>query len=132
MKKYGGVGVSKILTSWRTLPLSRSRQIAHWAVPSSRAVVTQTCWPRTTGDDQPLSWMGVFQTTLVLSSQVVGRPVELERPVPLGPRNWAQLPSASRVTGKRRTREARRVRMNAVSTREFVQVADRPLCLGQE
>src|SRR5262245_37746008 len=66
--------------------------------------------------------MAVFQTTLVFSSQVVGRPVELERPGPCGPRNWVQESSAT--AGRERVRKASNsVRMGWVSREAFRRLA---------
>src|SRR5215467_9276465 len=47
-----------------------------------------------TGDDQPRSWIGVFQTTLFVSLQLSGRSRASECPVPSGPRNCGQLSPA--------------------------------------
>src|SRR5438445_424349 len=54
-----------------------------------------------TGDDQPLSWMAVFQTTFSFSLHLTGRPVASECPAPLGPRNWFQLSAATAATAVR-------------------------------
>src|SRR5262249_849491 len=43
-----------------------------------------------TGDDQPRSWIGVFQTTLFVSLQLSGRSRASEWPVPSSPRNCGQ------------------------------------------
>src|SRR4051794_41853506 len=85
--------------SFRILPESRSTQMALRVLPSAGAVVIQTCLPSTTGDDQPLPGMGVFQVTFsfFFSSQVIGRPVAFETPEPLGPRNI--VPSSSARAG---------------------------------
>src|SRR4051812_29998829 len=99
MKVYSFFGVSKTLKSCSTLPVSRSTQTAQREVPSAGAVVSQTWLPQTTGDDQPLSWMAVFQVMLVFSSQWAGRPVAVEMPAPWGPRNWGQL-SAEAMAGQ--------------------------------
>src|ERR1700720_3047314 len=102
----------------RTLPESRSRHNAERVVPSGGAVVSQTCLPRTTGDDQPLPGMAVFQAMLVFSSQVVGKPVDWETPAPLGPRNCVQESSAP--TGR-----ARHIAVNIITMRMIDLVQNR-------
>src|SRR5262249_36271993 len=72
-------------------PLRRSTQIAKRFLPSTGAVVSQICFPQTTGEDQPLPWMGVFQRMFCFSLQRVGRPVALAWPLPCGPRYSGQL-----------------------------------------
>src|SRR5258707_397562 len=46
------------------------------SLPSLVPVVIQTCFPSTTGDDQPRSWTGVFQTTFLVSLHSTGLPRE--------------------------------------------------------
>ena len=47
-----GLATSKILRSSRIRPLSRSMQRTDRILPSSVAVVSQTCFPQITGEDQ--------------------------------------------------------------------------------
>ena len=56
--------------------------------PSSVAVVSQICSSHTTGDDQPLPWIGVFHLIAGESSDhVAGSPRASDLPSPVGPRN---------------------------------------------
>src|SRR5687768_17101678 len=43
-----------------------------------------------TGDDHALPEIEVFHLTLFVSLQVKGRPVAVDCPSPVGPRNWGQ------------------------------------------
>src|SRR5256885_15749360 len=91
---YCGTGTSNSLRSRRTLPLPLSTHTTPSSCPSSLAVVTHTCSPHTTGDDQALPCTAVFHTTFSCSDHLSGRAVESETPWPVGPRNWGQLVSA--------------------------------------
>lgn len=53
--------------------------------PSSVAVAIQICFPRITGEAQPLPGMGVFQRTWSVSLQVTGGFELASDPVALGP-----------------------------------------------
>src|SRR5262249_25839159 len=107
-----GFSTSKTLRSCRILPVSRSTQTANSSLPSARAVVIQIWPPQTTGDAQPLSWMGVFQTTFSFSPQRTGNPTESERPSPRGPRNCGQFsPAAASAVRKADTIRGKQLRM---------------------
>src|SRR5262245_43868657 len=99
--------------SWTTFPVSRSTQTAKndtsftglsggapflgagfFSPITSSAVVTQTCLPRTTGDDQPFPWTAVFQRTFSVSLQVVGIFFESARPSAVAPRKPGQVSPA--------------------------------------
>src|SRR5262245_23229183 len=80
--------------SWMTLPVFLSTQMAKSFLPSSVAAVTQIWSSQITGLDQPLLCSGVFHLTFSFSLHFVGRPVALDVPSPLGPRNWGQLSAA--------------------------------------
>src|SRR5262245_763463 len=106
--------------SWMILPDSRSTQTANIFLPSGVAVVIQTWLPSTTGDDQPLPWIAVFQTMLVFSLQRAGSPfAPAAMPVPLGPRNWVPLSAARAAAGRKRPA---RVRAKARKGRRMVGV----------
>ncbi|MND09236.1 hypothetical protein D3C83_323960 [compost metagenome] len=62
------------------LPVSLSTQTTDSLRPSSVALVSQICLPRTTGLDHALPGMGVFQATLSSSLHSVGKPFESEIP----------------------------------------------------
>ena len=68
-------------------------QMAWRRVPSSGALVSQMRSCQTTGDDQALPGMGVFQTTFSVSLQVVGGLASGETLFPCGPRQCPQLPA---------------------------------------
>src|SRR4051794_18434631 len=70
-----------------TLPLSRSTQRTDNSCPSLLAVVSQTSLPRITGEDQARPGVGVFHFTFFSSLQVSGKPLAVEMPFPVGPRN---------------------------------------------
>jgi len=63
----------------RTAPVAASRQTAKKSCPSTDAVVSQMRPSRTTGVDQPLCGIGVFQATLWVSLHSTG-----SRPAPFG------------------------------------------------
>src|ERR1041385_2646894 len=86
----------------RILPESASTQMAKKSLPPAVAVVNQTCLPRMTGVDQPRSWIGVFQVTLLVSLQCSGRPVAVEWPSAVGPRKSGQSVSANAEGAKQR------------------------------
>ena len=87
-----GLAISKTFTSWTILPAVAIDADGEdpWR-PGAVAVVIQICLPQMTGDDQPLPWMAVFQTTFSVSLQVTGRPCESLRPSAVGPRKAASL-----------------------------------------
>src|SRR5438552_4095472 len=93
-----GFGLSKTLRSWTILPVSRSTQTADSSLPSSGAVVSQICLPQTTGDDQPLPWMAVFQRTFSDSDQRIGA-ADAACPSAVGPRKAGQLSDGTAATG---------------------------------
>src|SRR5262245_46516440 len=133
---YSFLGVSKTLISLTILPESRSMHSAERVLPSAGAVVSQTCLPRMTGDDQPLLGMAVFQTMFssFLSSHFSGRPVALETPEPLGPRNWVQS-SAETGTASRSSDSSGRNRMGTSGHRlegRSAGVPGRPSRVGRQ
>jgi hypothetical protein len=68
-------------------PVPRRTHTANSCLPSSVAVVTQTWSPHTTGEDQPKSWMGRFQTTFSVSLQASGSRAASACPFARGLRN---------------------------------------------
>ena len=76
------------------LPSLRRTATANIWWPSVVAVVSQTWSPQTTGEDQPWSWMAVFQTTFSVSLHRSGKPTQPEWPSPRGPRKAGQLSAA--------------------------------------
>src|SRR5258707_1045552 len=86
-----GFSTEKTRTSWTILPVSRWQQTAKSVLPSSVALVTHTWLPQTTGDDQALPGIGVFQTTFSVSLHLSGKLVAAEQPLAVGPRNSGQL-----------------------------------------
>src|SRR6185437_10711394 len=71
-----------------------------------------------TGDDQPLSWMAVFQTMFCFSLQVSGSFALSARPSPCGPRNCGQFSPAKTVLARKRIkRVSEEVRMGHSITR---------------
>src|SRR5207249_4593130 len=73
--------------------------------PSGVAVVSQSCWSQTTGDDQPRPEMGVFQRTFLDSLHWRANPRASAWPAPDGPRNSGQFSPAARAE-LHRTRHA--------------------------
>src|SRR5687768_14590939 len=92
-------------------PVSRSTQTARSEWPPSVAVVIQTCFPQTTGDDQPSPGMGVLNLTFCVSDHVCGRLVESLWPCWRGPRNWGQISPAAEGNAGRIKRIGRRGRI---------------------
>src|SRR3954464_9599482 len=85
-----GFGLSNTFRSWMVLPLFPSTHTADRSLPSSGAVVIQTCLPQMTGDDQPLPWIAVFQRTFSDSDQRKGA-ADAAWPSAVGPRKAGQF-----------------------------------------
>src|SRR5205085_904599 len=74
-------------------------------LPSSVPLVNQIWLPQMTGDDQPRSWIGTFQTTFSFSPHLIGKPIALDWPSPVGPRKRGQLSSATAAAARRAERK---------------------------
>src|SRR3569623_679764 len=79
-------------------PVFRSIHTADKRLPSSVALVAQTCSSQTTGEDQALPGSAVFQRMFCVSLHWIGKPVASEMPAPSGPRNCVQR-SAAEASG---------------------------------
>src|SRR4051794_5322337 len=76
------------------------------SLPSAGALVSHTCLPRITGDDQALPLIETFHATFVFSSHFTGRPFESDLPSPAGPRKAGQSSLANAVRGSSAARAA--------------------------
>src|SRR5262245_26260845 len=93
----------------RTLPVSASRHRAcNRSNRGPEAELMNSFLPTTIGDDTLRPGKSTFHLTLVLSFQVVGRPVSSETPVPPGPRNCGQSPAVARAADRRMAAMRRR------------------------
>ena len=95
-----GAATRKTVSSRSTLPESLSTQTTPSAVPSSVAVVSQTCAPQITGEDHALPWMAVFHFTCSVSLNFTGSPVASLCPSPAGPRNCGQFSAVQSVAAQ--------------------------------
>ena len=64
------------------------------ALPSVNTVVINTCFPHTTGEDQPRPGMSCFHTIFSVVLQRSGRSACSATPIASGPRNCGQLSTA--------------------------------------
>ncbi len=79
-------------------------------LPSAEtAETTKTWFPHTTGDPDPRPGTAVFHFTFLVALQFNGGRASGEEPLPVGPRQWAQLP-AQRLPCCRRTARTRKGR----------------------